>query len=28
VAYCLMPTHYHLLVKVKQTSEVWRSRRR
>ena len=22
VAYCLMPTHYHLLVQVKQTSEV------
>ena len=22
VAYCLMPTHYHILVKIKQTSEV------
>jgi putative transposase len=22
VAYCLMPTHYHLLVRIKQTSEV------
>ena len=22
IAYCLMPTHYHILVKIKQTSEV------
>jgi putative transposase len=22
VAYCLMPTHYHLLVRIRQTSEV------
>jgi len=22
-AYCLMPTHYHLMVGIKQTSEVW-----
>ena len=25
VAYCLMPTHYHVLVKVKQTSEVFKT---
>lgn len=25
VAYCLMPTHYHLLVAVKETSEVIRT---
>lgn len=25
LAYCLMPTHYHLLVRVKQTSEVFKT---
>ena len=25
VAYCLIPTHYHLLVQVRQTSEVCQS---
>ncbi len=25
IAYCLMPTHYHVLVKVKQTSEVFKT---
>ena len=25
VAYCLMPTHYHILVRVKQTSEVFKT---
>ena len=25
VVYCLMPTHYHILVKVKQTSEVFKT---
>jgi REP element-mobilizing transposase RayT len=23
IAYCLMPTHYHILVRIKQTSEVF-----
>jgi putative transposase len=25
VAYCLMPTHYHILVRIKQTSEVFKT---
>lgn len=25
VAYCLMPTHYHVLVRIKQTSEVFKT---
>ena len=25
IAYCLMPTHYHILVRIKQTSEVFKT---
>ena len=25
VAYCLMPNHYHLLVQIRQTSDVWQT---